>query len=158
MRLTASHVREFVEVSRTDFQRWLTILPPYSEHQTEARKARAFEARDLVFFAMVKYLTSQVGLKLDAIANFSECMRNDLTKLSDLSTESRQVALLFSSDKGWSIDSGITQAFEVSLKVDVSHIWFRVHQFLGLTSDWAQNNLPLGLQPVVAPIQWQKSA
>lgn len=158
MRLTASHVREFAEISRTDFQRWLTVLPPYAGQPTEARKARVFDARDLVFFAVVRHLTSLVGLRLDAIASFSECMRNDLAKLSDLSTESRQVVLLFSSDKGWATDTGISQEFEVSLKVDVSHIWLRVHQFLGLTSDWGQSNLPLGLRPVADSSQWQQSA
>lgn len=161
MRLTANHVREFVGVSRTDFQRWLTILPPYAAQLTQARKARVFEARDLVFFATVRFLTSEVGLRLDAVAGFSECMRNDLSKLSDLSTESRWVVLIFSSGRGWSIDTDALQESEVNLKVDVTQIWFRVHQFLGLTSDWAQSNLPLGLVPV-SPVsdsnKWQQSA
>lgn len=158
MRLTANHVREFAGVSRTDFQRWLTLLPPYAAQQTQARKARVFEARDLVFFATVRLLTSEVGLRLDAIANFSESMRNDLSKLSDLSTESRWVVLIFSSNKGWSISADTQQESEVSLKVDVTQIWFKVHQFLGLTSDWAQSNLPLGLIPLRDARKWPVSA
>lgn len=79
MRLTASHVREFVGVSRTEFQRWLTVLLPYAAQKTQARKARVFEARDLVFFATVLFLISEVGLRLDAVAGFSQCMRNDLS-------------------------------------------------------------------------------
>ena len=148
MRLTANHVREFVGVSRTDFQRWLSILPPYAAQLTHARKARIFEARDLVFFAAVQFLTNEVGLRLDAVASFSDCLRNDLSKLSDLSTESRLVVLIFSSGKGWSIGDDALQESEFSLKMDVTQIWFKVHQFLGLTSDWAQSNLPLGLFPV----------
>ena len=148
MRLTANHVREFVGVTRTDFQRWLTILPPYAAQQTQARKARVFEARDLVFFATVRFLTGEVGLRLDAVASFSECMRKDLSKLSDLSTESRWVVLIFSSGKGWSIGADALQGFDFILKMDVAQIWLKVHQFMGLTSDWAQSNLPLGLIPV----------
>jgi hypothetical protein len=158
VRLTASHVREFVRISRTDFQRWLTVLPPYATHQTHARKARIFEARDLVFFAVVHFLTSSIGLRLDAVASFSECLRNDLTKLSDLSTESRWVVLRFSMENGWSIDAGASQESDVHLKMDVSQIWFRIHQFLGLTSDWKQSNLPLGLHPVSDTTKWQLRA
>lgn len=159
MRLTAYHVREFVGVSRTDFQRWLTILPPYAAQLTQARKARVFEARDLVFFATVRFLTDEVGLRLDAVSGFSECMRDDLSKLSDLSTESRWVILIFSTDKGWSIGADTLQESEINLKIDVAQIWFRVHQFLGLTSNWAQSNLPLGLIPVSdTNNRWQASA
>lgn len=158
MRLTANHVREFVGVSRTDFQRWLTILPPFARQQTQARKARIFEARDLVFFATIRFLTGEVGLRLDAVVGFSECLRNDLSKLSDLSTESRWVVLIFSSGKGWSIGADTLQESEVNLKIDVAQIWFKVHQFLGLTSDWAQSNLPLGLIPVIDSNKWQQSA
>lgn len=158
MRLTANHVREFVGVNRTDFQRWLTLLPPYAAQQTQARKARIFEARDLVFFAAVRFLTVEVGLRLDAVAGFSEYLRNDLSKLSDLSMESRWVVLVFSSGHGWSISTSVQQESELSLKVDVTQIWFRVHQFLGLTSDWAQSNLPLGLVPVIESNKQQRSA
>lgn len=145
MRLTANHVREFVGISRTDFQRWLTVLPPYAGHQTQARKARVFEARDLVFFAIVRLLTAEVGLRLDAVAGFSQCMRNDLTKLSDLCIETRWIALKYSREKGWLVNSDDLTESELSLGVDVTQIWFQVHQFLGLTSIWAQRNLPLGL-------------
>ena len=145
MRLTANHVREFVGVSRTDFQRWLTVLPPYAGQQTQARKARMFEARDLVFFALIRLLTGQIGLRLDAVAGFSQCMRSDLTKLSDLSIETRWIALKYSREKGWLLDSDDLTESELSLAVDVTRIWFQVHQFLGLTSSWAQSNLPLGL-------------
>jgi hypothetical protein len=150
MRLTANHVREFVGVSRTDFQRWLTVLPPYAGQQTTARKARVFEARDLVFFAVVRFLTAEVGLRLDAIAGFSQCMRSDLTKLSDLSIETRRIALEYSREKGWLMDSNDLTESELSLGVDVTRIWFQVHQFLGLTSNWEQSNLPLGLMALNA--------
>jgi hypothetical protein len=150
MRLTANHVREFVGVSRTDFQRWLTVLPPYAGQQTQARKARVFEARDLVFFAVVRLLTAEVGLRLDAIAGFSQCMRSDLTKLSDLSIENRRIALEYSREKGWLMDSDDLTESELSLGVDVTRIWFQVHQFLGLTSIWEQSNLPLGLMALNA--------
>src|SRR3990167_4040390 len=123
VRLTANHVREFVGVSRTDFQRWLTVLPPYATQHTQARKARLFEAPDLVFFAAVWFLTGEVGVRLDAVANFSECMRNDLSKLSDLSTESRWIKLVFSTNEGWSIDAGAPHESDVSLKVDIYAIW-----------------------------------
>ena len=156
MRLTANHVREFVGVSRTDFQRWLTTLPPYAGQLTQIRKARVFEARDLVFFAAVRLLTCEVGLRLDAIVGFSECLRLDLSKLSDLSTESRWVILFFSHGKGWSIGADALQESDVSLKVDLTQIWFRVHQFLGLTSDWTQSNLPLGLHPVGNSNSWRR--
>ena len=158
VRLTASHIREFVGVNRTDFQRWLTLLPPYAVQQTHARKARIFEARDLVFFATVRFLTVEVGLRLDAVAGFSEYLRNDLSKLSDLSMESRWVVLVFSSDHGWSISANALQESELSLKVDVTQIWFRVHQFLGLTSDWGQSSLPLGLITVNESNKRQRSA
>lgn len=153
MRLTANHVREFVGVSRTDFQRWLTVLPPYAGQQTQARKARVFEARDLVFFALIRLLTvltGEIGLRLDAVAGFSQCMRSDLTKLSDLSIETRWIALKYSREKGWLLDSDDLTESELSLGVDVTRIWFQVHQFLGLTSSWEQSNLPLGLMALNA--------
>lgn len=145
MRLTANHVREFVGVSRTDFQRWLTVLQPYAGQQTQARKARVFETRDLVFFAIIRLLTGEVGLRLDAVARFSQCMRSDLSKLSDLSIETRWIALKYSRKNGWLVNEDDLNASELHLEVDVTQIWFQVHQFLGLTSSWAQSNLPLGL-------------
>lgn len=148
IRLTANHVREFVGLSRTDFQRWLTILPPYTRQHTEARKARVFEARDLVFFSIVRFLTCEAGLRLDAIANFSECMRDALSKLSDLSIEKRRIFLSFSLEKGWSVNTEEPIEFELTLAVEVTQTWFKVHQFLGLTSNWAQSNLPLGFVPL----------
>lgn len=149
MHLTANHVREFVGISRTDFQRWLKTLPPYSSQVTQIRKARAFDAHDLVFFATVHFLSTQAGLRLDAIGNFSEPLRNELSKLSDLSHETRWIELNYAVAVGWSIYSDPTQKeSEFSVKIDVSSTWFRVHQFLGLTSDWAQSDLPLGLRPV----------
>lgn len=148
MRLTASHIREFADISRTDFQRWLTVLPPYAGQQTQARKARVFEARDLVFFALVRFLTCEVGLRLDAVAGFSEYMRDDLSNLSDLSLEVRSIVLSYSQEKGWSVNAVDTAGAEIKLDMDVTQIWFKVHQFLGLTSNWAQGNLHLGLVPV----------
>ncbi|MES2686790.1 MAG: hypothetical protein V4706_08185 [Pseudomonadota bacterium] len=148
MRLTANHVREFVGVGRTEFQRWLTLLPPYAAHKTQARKARVFDARDLVFFATVRILVNEVGLRLSAIAGFSECMRNDLAKLSDLSIESRCVTLNYANSKGWSIGVDGVHDTQFNLTMDVAETWLQVHQFLGLTSDWTQSNLQLGLTPV----------
>lgn len=148
MRLTASHIREFVEVSRTDLQRWLTILPPYATRSTEARKARMFEARDLVFFALIRFLICEVGLRLDAIAGFSEYLRDDLSKLSDLSIESRWIVLSYSREKGWRTRLDNATVVELKIEIDVTQIWLEVHQFLGLTSNWAQSNLPLGLVPM----------
>lgn len=148
IRLTANHIREFVGLSRTDFQRWLTILPPYTRQHTEVRKARVFEARDLVFFSIVRFLTCEAGLRLDAIANFSECMRDALSKLSDLSIEKRKILLSFSLANGWSVNIEEPAEFELTLGIDVTQTWFKVHQFLGLTSNWAQSNLPLGFVPL----------
>ena len=98
-----------------------------------------------MFFAIVRLLTGDVGLRLDAVAGFSQCMRNDLTKLSDLSIETRWIALKYSREKGWLVNADDLTESELSLGVDVTQIWFQVHQFLGLTSSWAQSNLPLGL-------------
>ncbi len=158
MRLTANHVRDFVGVSRTDFHRWLTALPPYSTQITQARKARVFDARDLIFFAAVRFLVTDVGLRLNSVANFSEFMRNELSKLSDLSVESQSVVLFFSSGRGWSLGTDVTQDSDASLKVDLTQIWSRVHQFMGLTSDWTQGNLPLGLRPVSDADKWRQRA
>lgn len=140
----AVHIRELLGVTRTDVQRWLNTLPPFSESPTQARTARAFTVNDLAFFSIVALLHKQLDMPLRTIANFSAELH---ALLSAPATSNTMPARYFVNqvDSYWRVGTEIDGA--VSLAIDLAPIWCAVYEFVGLEPN-PQSHLPFGLMAV----------
>jgi hypothetical protein len=150
----AVHIRELLGVSRTDVQRWLSTLPPFSTLPTQARTARAFTISDLAFFSMVSLLHKQLELPLRAIASFSA----DLHALLNAPAASNAVpARYFANqvDGVWHV--GTEMDGSVSLAIDSGRIWRAVYEFVGLEPN-PQSHLQFGLMALSSPSSEQPNA
>lgn len=150
----AVHIRELLGVSRTDVQRWLSTLPPFSESPTQARTARTFTISDLAFFSIVAMLHKQLEMPLRTIACFSA----DLHALLNAPAASNTMPTRYFAnqvDGLWQIGTEINGA--VSLTIDSAPIWRAVYEFVGLEPS-PQSHLPFGLMAVPSPSVEQPNA
>jgi len=144
IKITSSDVRACLEVGRSELQRWLTVLPPFSKETTVARKARQFKVKDLVFLHLVKTLIKSVGISAETVSSFS-CQLYEAVSAATASARAsdRMVTLTLSHDGQWDLAGEVTEVAVLTL--DVQPALSRVYTFLGLESQPEQRDLPLGL-------------
>jgi len=142
----AVHVRELLNLSRTELQRWLSTLPPFSIAPTHARTARLFTITDLAFFSMVALLQRRLDLPLRTIASFSTAMYEHVGTPATSTSSPARFFLNQSDDDSWQVGSEASGV--LSLSVDPASIWQSVYQFVGLELP-AQANLPFALMSVL---------
>jgi len=143
----AVHIRKLLGVSRTDVQRWLSTLPPFSELPTLARTARTFTISDLAFFSIVAMLHNQLEMPLRTIASFSGGLH---ALLNAPAASNAMPARYFVNqvDGRWEIGTEIDGA--MSLAIDSGPIWRAVYEFVGLEPN-PQFHLQFGLMAVPSP-------
>lgn len=150
----AMHIRELLGVSRTDVQRWLNTLPPFSELPTQARTARTFTVSDLAFFSIVAVFHKQLDVPLRTIASFSSGLH---ALLNAPAASNAMPARYFANqvDGQWQIATEIGGT--VSLAIDSGPIWRAVYEFVGLEPS-PQFHLQFGLMAVPSPSVKQPNA
>lgn len=138
----AVHIRELLNLTRTEVQRWLCALPPFSTAPTQVRTARAFTIGDLAFFSIVSLLHKQLDLPVRSIAGFSEELHTLLNTPTAANTMS--LRLFVNQDDGgvWRVGTEVGGA--LSLAIDVAPIWRSVYEFVGLEPN-RQSHLQFGL-------------
>lgn len=148
------HIRELLGVSRTDVQRWLSTLPPFSESPTQARTARTFTVSDLAFFSIVAMLHKQLEMPLRTIASFSVGLH---ALLNAPAASNAMPARYFANqvDGLWQVGTEIDGT--VSLAIDSEPIWRAVYEFVGLKLN-PQSHLQFGLMAVPSPSMEQSNA
>lgn len=150
----AVHIRDLLGVSRTDVQRWLSTLPPFSKSPTQARTARTFTISDLAFFSIVSLLHKQLEMPLRTIAGFSA----DLHAILNVPAASNALpARYFANqvDGLWRVGTEIGGS--VSLAIDSGAIWRAVYEFVGLEPN-PQSHLQFGLMALPSPSSEQSNA
>lgn len=145
-KITAVHVRDFLQLNRSEFQRWLDILPPFSTAPTQARQARVFTLKDLVFFGVIALMHRELGVALNKVAQFSAILYQRLGAPIALDNPEQYVALSVSTKGEW--DISIDRVEQLSLVVNLGPIWEDVYRFLGLGHMPQQKSLPFGLVTV----------
>lgn len=135
-------------MSRTDFQRWLSQLPPFNQVVTQARTARRFTINDLAFFSLVGLLHRQLGLPLGDIAEFSFVLHEHVNRPSSLGTPAGRFFLNQFQKGTWTVDPEAKGT--VSLSLDPELVWNAVYQFIGLALP-TQRELAFGLVSVANP-------
>lgn len=138
----AVHIRELLNVSRTDVQRWLSTLPPFSTAPTQIRTARTFTISDLAFFSIVALLHSRLDMPLRTIASFSKELHTMLSAPAASNTMSMRYFVSQNDDGAWHVDTEVGGA--VSLAIDFVPIWRAVYEFVGLEPN-PQSHLQFGL-------------
>lgn len=144
IKITSSDVRACLEVGRSDLQRWLAILPPFSVETTMARKARHFKIKDLVFLHLVKTLIKSIGLSAETVSDFSLQLYDAISAATASARSSdRMVTLKLSHNEKWTLEEDSSEL--AILTLDVQPALSRVYKFLGLETQPEQRDLPLGL-------------
>lgn len=144
----ALHVRELLTVSRTDVQRLLSTLPPFSAAPTQARTARTFTISDLAFFSIVSMLHKRLAMPLRVIAGFSGELHAMLSQPAASNSMPERYFLNQGGDGNWKV--GIDANGVLSLAIDPAPIWRSVYGFVGLEPS-PQANLQFGLMAVPTP-------
>jgi hypothetical protein len=142
LQYTAVHVRTLLSLSRTELQRWLATLPPFSQASTQERTARLFTITDLVFFSTVARLHQRLELPLRTIAKLSSAIHDHMDEPAALAGESVRFFLNQAEDGQWII--GAEANGLLSISIDPAPIWESVYQFVGVAVA-PQRELPLGL-------------
>lgn len=144
----AVHVRELLNASRTDVQRWLSTLPPFNTAATQIRTARTFTISDLAFFSIVSLLHRQLDVPLRTIANFSEALYTMLKAPTAFNALPERYFMNQNTDGAWRVETQASGA--VSFAVDPMPIWQAVYEFVGVQPN-PQSHLPFGLMALPCP-------
>lgn len=142
LQYTAVHVRKLLGLNRTELQRWLATLPPFSFAITQARTARLFTITDLAFFSTVAWLHQRLELPLRTIATLSSAIYDHMDIPAALAGGSARFFLNQDANGEWQV--GPEAKGDLSLTVDPAPIWESVYQFVGVAVP-AQRELALGL-------------
>lgn len=142
LQYTAVHVRNLLNLSRTELQRWLSALPPFSLAPTQARTARTFTIADLAFISIVAVLHERLGLPLRTIATFSAALYGQVDARAALAGSAIRFFVNQVEDGSWQV--GPETRGILSLTVDPVPVWESVYQFVGVALP-AQRELALGL-------------
>lgn len=145
LQFTAVHVRGLLGLTRTDFQRWLNVLPPFDQAPTQVRTARRFAITDLAFFSLIALLHRGLGLPVTTIARFSASLHDHVNRPSSLSSPAARLFLNRINDDVWEV--ALEPAGGVSISIDPEPIWKDVYGFIGLQMP-VQRELALGLVSV----------
>lgn len=144
----AVHIRELLNASRTDVQRWLSTLPPFSTAPTQIRTARAFTISDLVFFSIVSLLHKRIDMPLRTVASFSEKLHTMLNAPVASSIMPAYYFVSQNNDGDWHVGTEVSGA--LSLAIDPVPIWRSVYEFVGLEPN-PQAHLQFGLMALPSP-------
>jgi hypothetical protein len=142
LQYTAVHVRTLLSLSRTELQRWLATLPPFSQASTKERTARLFTITDLVFFSTVAQLHQRLELPLRTIAKLSAAMYQYLDTPAIMAGTSARYFLNQANDGFWTI--GTDPSGMLSIAIDSAPILESVYQFIGVAVP-PQRELGFGL-------------
>ncbi len=142
LRYTAVHVRTLLNLSRTELQRWLSGLPPFSLAATQARTARTFTITDLAFFSAVAALHQRLEIPLRVIATFSAALYDQVDARATLTGSAARFFLNLAEDGSWQVAP--EAAGILSVTVNPEYVWESVYRFVGVTPP-AQRELALGL-------------
>jgi hypothetical protein len=149
VRFTAVHVRSFLGLTRTEFQRWTSALPPFTQVQTQERNAREFSVRDLAFFAAVDLVHRRLGVPLRSITRHSAELYRHFQSQPLVGASRLHIHLVFDELGNCSLAENVTG--ELALSIDTASIWQSVHRFVGIEEhDDLQRDLPFGLAAVDA--------
>lgn len=145
LQFTAMHVRGLLGLTRTDLQRWLSLLPPFDQAPTQARTARRFAITDLAFFSLVALLHRGLGLPVATIARFSASLYDHVSRPSSLNSPAARFFLNRVNEDIW--EAALEPVGGVSISIDPEPVWRDVYAFIGLQMP-VQRELALGLVSV----------
>lgn len=145
----AAHIRDLLGASRTDVQRWLTTLPPFSTSPTRARTARTFTISDLAFFSLVSMLHTRLNMPLRTIATFSTKLHTMLSAPAASSDMAARYYVNQDDDGVWHVGTEVGGV--VSLSIDLVPVWHAVYEFVGLEPN-PQSQLQFGLMALPTPV------
>lgn len=146
----AIHIRELLSANRSEVQRWLSSLPPFSTTPTQARTARTFTISDLAFFSVVSLLRSRFDMPLPAIASFSGALHSMLNAPTAFNALPWRYFVNQEADGSWRV--GIEAGGDVSIALDPVPIWRTVYEFVGVEPN-PQSNLPFGLMGLPSSVE-----
>jgi hypothetical protein len=138
----AVHIRDLLDASRTDVQRWLSALPPFSTSPTQARSARTFTICDLAFFSIVSMLHTRLDMPLRTIASLSAKLHTMLNAPAASNAMPARYYVNQDDDGVWHVGTEVGGV--VSLAIDPVPVWRAVYEFVGLEPN-PQSHLQFGL-------------
>lgn len=148
-KLTAVHVRSFTGLSRTELQRLLNTIPPFSSSHTQARRARVFSIKDLAFLKIISYLINEVGFGQTQISSFSSLLYQKLGSPAS-HDDTAEIKLCLTTEGKWEVAS-IDSKF--NFEIETKSTWRELNAFLHLDEPSVQHVLPFGLSAVRSQIK-----
>lgn len=141
LKLTRKDICSALQVPEYRIRTWME-RKPFSSRTTAERKARVFDATDLMLLAIAQTLEDQYKLRGEGLDNILPALNAFLRR-----PQSTNAGLLFINIRDWSVDDAFSGTYlEPGLLIDVLPDQERVTRYLGLTP--AQAELALGLLPM----------
>jgi len=141
--LKTKDICDALKIGRHQLRVWADTLPPYCQRETKERSARRYDPADLLYFAVIQYITNNFYLSLPFITRFSEELYSCIREPQSLTAN----PFIFISSKGEACTRlNIDQVNQEGIVVNLQPAQTLVYQFLGLSPQQAQ--LPLDLMEV----------
>lgn len=138
-----SKVTQFIGLKKHVLRKWIERLEPLASRPTKERSATEFNAADLLFLEVVRILIDEAGMDLESVAEFSVRLYEVLQRPWALNLE-KSLVISRSLGGSWRLDDQSTPPF-VLIEVPLDAARMKVFQTLGVSSDWQQGELRLGL-------------
>mgnify|MGYP000267100964 CR=1 FL=1 len=141
LKLTRKDICSALQVPEHRIRTWM-VREPFRSRSTAARKARTFDATDLMLLAIAQTLEDQYKLRGEGLDNVLPVLSTFLRR-----PQHTYAGLLFINVRDWSVEDASSDTYlEPGLLIDVLPDQERVTRYLGLTP--AQAELALGLLPM----------
>lgn len=142
--IKAKDICDALDVKRHQLRLWTESFEPYCSRKTKERSANRYDFGDLLFFAVVQHIQSQLGVSNSHIANFSHSLYICLREPQQLVSSP---FVFINMNDGRCLKQDQNKFDEEGLFVDLKPAQAKVYEFLGLPIPH-QAQLQLGLVKV----------
>jgi len=141
--LKSKDICDALNIGRHQLRAWADILPPYCERETKERSARRYDSADLLYFAVIQYISNNFCLPLPYISLFSEELYTCIREPQSLTTN----PFVLISNKGKSCTRlSHDKVNQEGIIINLQPAQILVYQFLELSPQ--QTQLPFSLMDV----------
>jgi len=130
-----------LEIGRHQLRAWVDHLPPYSQRAKKERSACKYDPADLLYFAVIKYVTKKYSLPISFLSKFSHSLYSCIREPQSLTL----YPFIFINGQGTSCSRiALDRISQEGIIIDLQPSQSVVYQYLGISSQQAQLQFGLG--------------
>lgn len=141
--LRVANVARFLELEKYVIHKWIGRLEPFASRPTRERSAIEFNGADLLFLESLRVLIVDAGISLEKVAQFSSQLYDAVQKPWAANGD-EPLAIYRALDGQWQVGGKITGSV-VTIHIPLGEIQRKTLAVLGVTGEWQQRELALGL-------------